>query len=539
MSRTSRRKGIEWLGGIFEMPGHVTGEGEPYKPEGLFWMGADGAFLGATVDRPGEVLPQAGRGLKQAIEAPLYGEPHAPTRVRVASLKLAEELRKGYPDIEIVCAPTPELDALIAAMREEVGAGEEPSYLSMGASPEAIGSFFQASAALFRAAPWEVVPDDQSHFSVTIEALDVHNAVLTIVGQEGENLGYLLFREYRDFQAFGAIGTLEAGSTPVVPPHFLMSFERGADLPARQRKEIAENHWEVADPRAYPAAIVVEEHLHARSPSVDELTIAEAIARALVEALADEEALQRAWEEDEIYSRTFSVRTQSGPIDVTLSAPYQPASGDLLARLATLPLDDYGAIDFDARKAVEAELLGRFGAAPEAKRLPDGPDWSSAVMDLAARHFGETIATLEATELEEVVFELFPRKVSVGASEARAIIAELRAFYAFLKREFRLPQADACLWELGGDAAERLEEALADPKNLGMAKSVLGLGADQGFGMQSKEGIEAFMQSMVGKRLPDSIPIPGFDPPRPPAKAADKAKKAKRKAARKARKRNR
>ena len=36
------------------MPAYVTGEGEPYRPETLFWMSAEGAVLGHTVGRPGE-----------------------------------------------------------------------------------------------------------------------------------------------------------------------------------------------------------------------------------------------------------------------------------------------------------------------------------------------------------------------------------------------------------------------------------------------------------------------------------------------------
>jgi hypothetical protein len=149
-------------------------------------------------------------------------------------------------------------------------------------------------------------------------------------------------------------------------------------------------------------------------------------------------------------------------------------------------------------------------------------------MDLGANYLGQTIATLGASGLREVLFELVPRKVSVEASEARGIIEEMRAFYAFSKRELGLEQADSCLRVLGGNAVKRLEAALSDRSKFGMAKSLFMAGADAGFDVQSKEGIDAWMQSIQGKPLPASIPFPAVE-----------AKKDKRKTAQKARKKNR
>ncbi len=43
MSARKKRTGIECVSEL--VSGHVTYEGEPYRPETLFWMGADGAVL--------------------------------------------------------------------------------------------------------------------------------------------------------------------------------------------------------------------------------------------------------------------------------------------------------------------------------------------------------------------------------------------------------------------------------------------------------------------------------------------------------------
>lgn len=148
---------------------------------------------------------------------------------------------------------------------------------------------------------------------------------------------------------------------------------------------------------------------------------------------------------------------------------------------------------------------------------------------------GVTIGTLRASELREILFEIFPRKVSVDASAAKDIINEVRAFYRYLKRVFSLKQADACLKVLGGAAVAKLQAALSDT-----SKFIVGLGAAAGYDMGSKDGIESFMRSIEGKPFPGL----GFNfeadklPPAAP-KSSKNRDKAKRKAIRKARKKNR
>jgi hypothetical protein len=536
--------GIEWLGGTVTMPRYVTGEGEPYRPAALFWMGADGAILGSTVAKPGEIVSLASESLKSTIERPMYGKPHRPTRVRVASAGLADALRAGHPGLDVICGPTPELDEMFALMREnmaEAGAREQ-SYLSPGVTPEAMAAFFEAAAALFRAKPWEVVPGDQSLFSVTIEQLGVRDAAMSVIGQGGQSFGLILFSGLDDFEAFlDAAEAIEQGGHPEMPAHFAVSFAGGAELPPELRKEVARYHWEVAGANAYPWLVAVDEDLVARPPTGNEVTRAQAIALALTKVMAEHKALQEAWDGGEPVARTLSVATHAGEIEVTLCAPYRRVpveldpSVDLLAGLAALSRDQEE-VDHAARGPLEDELVRRFAASPEARDL-DEIYACRFVMDLAAGYFGHTIATLEATDLGELLFGLVPRKVSIEASEAPAVVGELRAFYSFLKRELGLRQADSCLRVLGSNAVKKLEAALSDGSNFGIAKSLLMAGADAGFDMQSKEGIEAWMQSIQGKPLPPSIPLPGLQRPTP--NKATKAKKDKRKAARKARKRNR
>ena len=171
----------------------------------------------------------------------------------------------------------------------------------------------------------------------------------------------------------------------------------------------------------------------------------------------------------------------------------------MLAALSELEADGDDS-DEGRRAELEDELVRRFAESTEARELDD-VHWCRTIMDLAASHLGVTIASVGAPELREFLFELVPRKVSVAASAAGEIVAECRAFFAFLKRELSLRESDACLRLLGTGpgTAKKLEVALSDPRHFGMAKSMMMAGADAGFDMSSKEGVEAWMREYPGE----------------------------------------
>lgn len=373
MTARKMRAGAEWVGGLISMPAYVTGEGEPYRPEALFWIGADGAVLGHAVGRPGQVVDLACESLRTAIARPLTGRPHAPARVRVASPDLADALRSGHPAVQIVCAPTPEIDALFAAMRDGIGDGEgDQSYLSPGVGPAAVAAFFRAAAALFRAEPWKTVPDDQSLFSVTIEKLGVRDAALSVIGQMGQNLGLVLFSSIDDFEAYlDAADAMEHGEEPRLPQHVALSFERGAELSAALRQEIAEHRWEVAGPEAYPWLVTVDEDIVARPPTADELTIAEAVALALAEALEHEKPLLEAWNGGAPFVRTVLVPPRTGDIEVSLRAPHELWPGpepphELPAGLFAIPART--STKSAPRRSGRAKTSTRAGSRPRRRR---------------------------------------------------------------------------------------------------------------------------------------------------------------------------
>ncbi len=115
-------------------------------------------------------------------------------------------------------------------------------------------------------------------------------------------------------------------------------------------------------------------------------------------------------------------------------------------------------------------------------------------------------------DVSEILFELFPRKVSASADEAPAIVRELQAFWLFLQREFQLENTAACLTVLDEKAAHKLKREMGDPANFGIAKSFVMMGLERGFDLSSEEGINEWMarynaEIAAGTGL--RIPLPG------------------------------
>ncbi|MBI5481904.1 MAG: hypothetical protein HY906_23820 [Deltaproteobacteria bacterium] len=544
MATMKKETGIEWVGGVAVMPGYVTGEGEPYRPEALLWLDDNQLVLGVTTEKPGALLSRASDSLAETMAKPMVGKADAPSSVRVATKELAEALRAGHPNLEIVIAPTPEVDAVMAVMREHMGdhPEEEQTYLGPDLTPKLMASFFRSAATLYRARPWAHIPANRSVFSLNIEQFGLREAALVVIGQMGESLGFILFANLDDYALYHeAASTLERDEDMKLPHHFALNFERGADLSPALRKEVSTHRWEVAGPEAYPWPVAVDPDLVARPPTAKEVAISEAVCLSLPQLLTQEKALDAAWKgEGPPVSSSVKVSTHAGDIEVSLRAPHEQVIEhppfDLMADLFELGMQ--GEVDSEARADLEEELLHRFEDSPEAQSLAE-VGFAPLFMDYAADYFTATIATLDAHELREIVFSIVPRKVSIEAAAASGIIDELRAFYAFLKREFGLKQADACLRELGGDAVKKLATALSDKGNFGMAKSFFMAGAAAGFDMSNQKGIEAWMQQVSSKPLPDSFPLPFGVPARPATRADASTMKKQRKAAKKARRRNR
>ncbi len=158
-----------------------------------------------------------------------------------------------------------------------------------------------------------------------------------------------------------------------------------------------------------------------------------------------------------------------------------------------------------------------FVESPEGQALIDEgiePGWAGMMVDFGVDYLGKTPPQISPDDLREILYDLFPRKVSAEADEAPNIIRELQAFWKFAEREFHLENAAACLKILDDKAARRLKAEMSNPANFGVAKSFVMMGQERGFDMSTEEGINKWMTtynaelaSGKGQRIPTPFPF--------------------------------
>ncbi len=160
--------------------------------------------------------------------------------------------------------------------------------------------------------------------------------------------------------------------------------------------------------------------------------------------------------------------------------------------------DEQGRYLEEKASCYEQALMDQFAASPEGQAIIQrGTElgWAGAMIHYAVNYLEVTPPTMTTSDLEAVIYDLFPRKVITERGDGAEIIQELRAFWHFLQRVYQLPQAKQMLARLTSQAARRLERELQEPANFGMAKSFVLMGKEAGFDMESPEGMQAWVEA--------------------------------------------
>lgn len=168
----------------------------------------------------------------------------------------------------------------------------------------------------------------------------------------------------------------------------------------------------------------------------------------------------------------------------------------------------------DAASRYREELMELFVASPEGQELVrqgGAVGWADTFMDLGIAYLGVTPPAMTPEQLESILFELFPRKVSTEPGSGQEIVQELHAFWTFLQREFGLPNASACLRLLTAATTRRLDRELQNPAKFGLAKAFLMQGLAHGFDMATPEGVQAWAATYnaglaAGAERPPALP---------------------------------
>ena len=126
-------------------------------------------------------------------------------------------------------------------------------------------------------------------------------------------------------------------------------------------------------------------------------------------------------------------------------------------------VDAEGYVDEDAVDRYQRELLRLFRASPEARALRQQGirlEWAELMLEFVLNDLDLTLPQMNDDDLLTILLEYFPGKTLMDVADIDAVLAELHVFWEFVKREYRLRNARACLRVLNRRTAQRMALAI-------------------------------------------------------------------------------
>ncbi|MFK7859256.1 MAG: hypothetical protein AB8B64_10555 [Granulosicoccus sp.] len=535
----------DWVAGFTSLPGSVKSEEGYYVPDTLIWMDGDGMIRHLAVLELGKEAQAIAQSFETAIQGPDGNGSQPPATLRTDNTNLKRLLSPVFPDTKFILAEVPEI-AEIAEHLAESFLNETPvarTYQDLDISPSAVAAFFEASALLYKAQPWIQIPEEGRLLGITIDKYGINDNVMTIIGQAGMSYGVLLFECLADYERYTIV--VNAGDRKrldEMPNHRVLNFIPNTELETEQRKEIMDNGWQVASHQAYPELFIPVDGRIARFPNDQDLFVFEAISYALIGLFKNPDELENCWQTGKPLHIAQQIKTDDGVVDVNIQLPVLPAGKtldtlDALEKMALIDRSDFHDAD-ERHRALMTEIDESYRRSPEAKNAREPGAGFTLLMEFAFNYMECSVATLLPRDLEEILYDIVPRKVMIDASEADLIIDDCAAFFRFLKREYAMQHADEHLALLNQTAKQTLHDALNDTSKFGMGKSIFagGGGPFAGLGgvdLPAQGGGFDFPHDMAfGNGLPE------IKAPKTLSSAEKKNRKKNRKASRKARKKS-
>jgi hypothetical protein len=155
----------------------------------------------------------------------------------------------------------------------------------------------------------------------------------------------------------------------------------------------------------------------------------------------------------------------------------------------------------DPVEAVLQELVGWAEEAEHAgRRLGGDADEARLLLGLLRDHLGVGLADLSEGDLGELLLEVYPRKVTVlEADDADCVIPTVRDLLAFCRDTGRLSEAKAARLEAElEDIEPRFADAVMDPANWGMARSLTQAMAADGVDFSDQAAVDRWISAYNG-----------------------------------------
>jgi hypothetical protein len=175
-----------------------------------------------------------------------------------------------------------------------------------------------------------------------------------------------------------------------------------------------------------------------------------------------------------------------------------------------IPLFSFGDVEHAAMQAYLQRASDTFSPSSEARQFTErhgNLGWFRTLLEYGLYDLREPVDEMTLASVKEFVFGYVPRKVSIEADEAAAIVAELTLFWEYLDRVYKLPAAKSIVeWLQSDGLVPRLKAELSDSSNFGMAKSIFMLGNKAGYDMTSEAGTAQFMAAYNERLLSHDAP---------------------------------
>lgn len=148
----------------------------------------------------------------------------------------------------------------------------------------------------------------------------------------------------------------------------------------------------------------------------------------------------------------------------------------------------------------EKEGLAYLKAYPEMAEYVGS--WIDHLIYFAYNYLNLTLPHLTPENVEVVVTELFPKKVSLlNLEDANSAIPELIAFWDFLGRKYQHEPAQEIVLLLKKISFQFLDK-MKNPQNFGLAKSFFHMGTEAGFDLTNPEELKQFQESYNNQQIP-------------------------------------
>ena len=274
-----------WLADFRQLPSWIRIGGEMIRPWTLLVANPhDGLILGHQLT---EEDPSAGHiwdALVQTMRQPLGETPQRPAELQVLADERWESLRPHLEEIGVKLVPIDDpsgLDPIFAGMAEHISGKPKLGLLDMpGVTPARAGSFFEAAASFYHAAPWKKI-GDTGVMKIECGKFQSGPWYAVVMGQSGITTGLALYDDLAAIQRFwGSEKPAESARQSVATT---VTFGAEWSIPVSDFDAARRHGWPVAQSDAYPDVFHMERGLALRRPLVWELELVEGCLRAIPE----------------------------------------------------------------------------------------------------------------------------------------------------------------------------------------------------------------------------------------------------------------